>query len=205
MHGTAVRGRETLGGAVTEKDFISYTVAYDQDEIQFPVYVLGAIAVGLLVAAALYVNPALLALGFLAACAALYNFPLIETGRPRLGAGQHGLFIEGLGLIAWRSIDRIEILPDVVRGVTFDLLEIELKTPIDRALIIDWRKRPWWRWAMRLPAWVSGGRSIKVTLGVLDRPPLEIRDTFLRMWRYHRGATGVPMFDEDDAGDDKSA
>jgi hypothetical protein len=194
------------GAAVTENEMVGYTVAYDQDEIQFPVYVLTVIAAALLAAAAHNQSLILLSLGFLAACGTLYNYPLIETGRPRLGAGQYGVFLEGLGLLEWRAIDRIEIVPDVVRGVALEELEIGLKTPVDRALIIDWRKRPLWRLAMRLPWKMPNSQLVKITLGVLDRPGAEIQSTLARMWRYHRGATGsiIELSADDDqpAGDD---
>lgn len=192
-----------VGGAVAEKDIVGYTVAYDQDEIQFPVYVIAAVAAALIAAAVYNESLILLLLGFMAACGALYNFPLIETGRPRLGAGQYGLFVEGLGLVDWRAVDHIEILPDLIRGLELEVLEIGLKTDVENALIIDWRKRPIWRVAMRLPWKMPKPRTIRITLGVLDRPSEEIHATFLRMWRYYRGADLPPLSHDDD--DDKTS
>ncbi|MFN0219192.1 MAG: hypothetical protein ACKVP4_10295 [Hyphomicrobium sp.] len=185
---------------MTENEFVGYTIAYEQDEIQFPVYVLAAVAACLIAAAAFNDSLILLSLGFIVACAALYNFPLLETGRPRIGAGQYGVFIEDLGLVEWRAIDRIEVVDEVLRGVASDLLELELKTPIDKALIIDWRRRPFWRWAMRLVWKMPNPKLIKIPLGPLDRPPPEILQTFLRMWRYHRGVAGPPIAGETDQG-----
>ena len=184
-----------VGGAVAEKDIVGYTVAYDQDEIQFPVYVIAAVAAALIAAAVYNESLILLLLGFIAACGALYNFPLIETGRPRLGAGQYGLFVEGLGLVDWRAVDHIEILPDPIRGLELEVLEIGLKTNVENSLIIDWRKSQIWRAAMRRPYKMKGDRTIRITLGVLDRPSEEIQATFLRMWRYYRGADLPPIED----------
>ncbi|MGQ0456347.1 MAG: hypothetical protein ACT4OU_04725 [Hyphomicrobium sp.] len=187
---------------MAQNDIVGYTIAYEQEEIQFPVYVLAALAACLIGAAAYHQSLILLSLGFIAACAALYNYPLLETGRPRIGSGQYGVFIESLGLVQWRSIDRIDIVDDVVRGVASEELEIGLKTPIGEALIIDWRKRPFWRSAMRVVWKMPNPQLIRITLGVLDRPPQEIHQTFLRMWRYHRGVAGPPI-EGDDQRDDE--
>ena len=46
---------------------------------------------------------ALLAFAVATGCAAYYFYPLIEK-KPRIGANQYGVFIDGFGLIAWRAI-----------------------------------------------------------------------------------------------------
>lgn len=172
---------------VTENDIVGYTVAYDRDDIHFPVYVMTFVAVGLFAAGAVKGIPLLAAVGVLPAAVAYYNLPLIETGRPRLGSGQYGLFIEGLGLVSWRAVDSIETVETIVRGVTAHELHIALRTPVPEALLADWRVRPLARRFMRLP-WTFGSKTlIRIPLDILDRPAAEIQANFVRMWRYNRG------------------
>jgi hypothetical protein len=172
---------------VTENDIVGYTVAYEQEEIQFPVYAVAVIAAVFLAAGVINASPWLLMLAVLPVSAVYYNFPLIETGRPRLGAGQYGLFVEGLGLVQWRAIDQIEMVPTDMRGITSHELHVSLKMPIGDALILDWRDRPLLRKAMRMPWSMKSPMIIRIALDVLDRPNTEIHETFLRMWRFYRG------------------
>lgn len=170
-----------------EHDITGYTVGYDQEDIQFPVYAMTLIAVALF-AAALTKGILLLAVvGLLPAAVAYYNLPLIESGRPRLGSGEYGLFIEGLGLVSWRAVDAIEKVDTIVRGVPASELHVLLKRPLPEALLADWRQRPLARRLMRLPWFRTSATELCIPLDILDRPPDEIHATLLRMWRYHRG------------------
>ena len=60
--------------------------------------------------------------------------------RPRLGANQYGIFIEGLGLIGWRSIEKIDTVHIAVRTMMTHELQIKLSQPLEQALLADWRK-----------------------------------------------------------------
>lgn len=162
-----------------------YTVAYEQEELQFPVYVVMATGAALLAWAFLKSNPFVFSLGSAAMGFAYHNYPLLETGRPRLGAGQYGLFVEGLGVIAWRAIRDIELVPVTTRGAVGQELRVTLSKPLQSALIMDWRKRPFYRILMRLP-WTMSGDCIHIALDALDRPPNEIHHNFSRLWRYFR-------------------
>lgn len=170
-----------------EDDIIGYTVAYDRDEIYFPVYVVTTIAVALLGAAIIKSMPILALLAVAPAAVAYYNLPLIEIGRPRLGAGQYGLFVEGLGLLSWRGIKEFELVETESRGTTGHELHIVLRQPIGEVLLVDWRRRPPLRRLMRLPWSMKGNTFIRVPLDIMDRPATEIFETFVRVWRYHRG------------------
>lgn len=171
---------------MSQDDFSGYTVAYEQDEIQFPVYVLifiGAIFAMAGVALDIFI---LIALSLGAFGFAYYNFPLLEYGRPRVGAGQYGIFIEGLGIIAWKSVKQLDLVQVERRGVTNHEMEIALNEPIDRALIADWRKRPLHRFLMRLP-WAQRGREIvRIPLDILEKPADEIHHNFTRMLDFYR-------------------
>lgn len=172
---------------LSEDDIVGYTVAYEREEIFFPVYVVTFVAVALMALGLIKDLPILYALAVVPAGAAYYNLPLLETGRPRIGAGQYGLFIEGLGLVSWRSIDAIEIAETMQRGDVTRDLAIALKQPIPEALLADWRRRPIARKLMRLPWKKASKTAIRIPLDILDRPAEEIHATLLRMWRYYRG------------------
>ncbi|MDO9381368.1 MAG: hypothetical protein Q7T86_00745 [Hyphomicrobiaceae bacterium] len=171
---------------MNESEISGYRVAYGRDETQFPVYVMAVAAIGLLIAF-VYYGGFLLFLGFAATAAvAYYNYPLIETGRPRVGANQYGVFIDGFGVIQWRAIDKVELVPIAVRVMTFHELQIGLKQPLQRALVADWRKMPWPRLLMRVPWKMTHENVIRINLEVFDQEPDEIHRTIQRMWRHYR-------------------
>jgi hypothetical protein len=171
---------------MAENEMNGFTVAYGRDEAPFPVYVAGLAAI-ILVAAGLYkANPVMFGLGAVATGFALYNWPLAEIGRPRFGANQYGVFIEGFGIIGWRAIDRIDLAQIAVRAVTLNELQIGLKVPVSKALITDWRRMPWYRQLMRLPWTMTYDNTIRITLDPFDKEPEEIHRTFQRMWRHYR-------------------
>lgn len=169
------------------EDINGYTAGYEQEELYFPVCVCGVVA---LVFAGLAITRDIPVLGLLAlvpAGAFYHNLPLLKSGKPRLGAGQYGLFIDGLGLLQWRAIGAIDLVENEFRGTLYRDLEVALNEPVSDALILDWRVRPLARRLMRLPwSWRSGG-IIRVPLDILDRPPREIHAAVLRMWRFYRG------------------
>ena len=75
-----------------------YSVAYGRDDSYFPVYITAALA--LIFLAASWITSALywLPLALAAAGFTYYNIPLLETGRPTIGANQYGIFIQAFGL-----------------------------------------------------------------------------------------------------------
>lgn len=171
---------------MNETEISGYRVAYGRDETQFPVYVLAVAALGFLLAF-VYYGGFLLFLAFAATGAATYyNYPLIETGRPRIGANQYGVFIDGFGVIQWRAIDKVELVPIAVRVLTFNELQIGLKQPLQRALVADWRRMSWPRLLMRVPWKMSHENVVRVNLEVFDQEPAEIHRTIQRMWRHYR-------------------
>ncbi|MGQ0674452.1 MAG: hypothetical protein ACT4N2_16455 [Hyphomicrobium sp.] len=174
---------------VTENEVVGYTVAYDQEELTFPVYVVAFLAAVCFAAAAVATqwNLLWLACGLAGLVVVYWNFPLIETGRPRLGAGQYGFFLEALGLVPWQAITRIEMVANYSRGVASHELQVTLRRPVEEVLILDWRKRPFYRWGMRLPWSMKGSTLIRVPLDILAGPNADIHQRLLRMWRFYRG------------------
>jgi hypothetical protein len=174
------------GQGVDERNVGGYAVTYNRDEIQFPVYVIAVLAAILLAAAWVTGQTLWLALGLVAAGVAYYNFPLLESGRPTLGANQYGIFIQGFGLIGWRAIDRIDVVEIAERATTLHELQIGLNMVLSRALVVDWRKQPFWRSLMRLPWSMGSSNVVRVTLEPFSEPPEEIGRTLTRLWRYYR-------------------
>jgi hypothetical protein len=171
---------------VDEREAGGYSVAYSRDNVEFPVYALAAVA-AILTAAAFITGEALwLALGTAAAGLTYYNLPLIETGRPTMGANQYGVFIQALGLIRWRAIDRIELVPIHERAMTFHELRIVLGSPLANALVADWRRQPFHRSLMRPPWRMRGNNVVRINVEPFDQPPDAIHETLLRMSRHYR-------------------
>ena len=182
-------------GAVSDDPIGGYLVAYEQDELQFPVYLLAVIAVAFVAAGLVKGIPILTALAIAPLTGFFYNIPLIETGRWRLGAGQYGLLLEGMGLIDWRAIGAIDLIGRTERGSVSQELHVELKVPVGQALILDWRRRSFVRGLMRLPWSWAAADTIRIPLDVMDKPADEIHRTFLRMWRFYRGQEPPPVND----------
>ena len=171
---------------VSQDDMHGYTVAYEREEIQFPVYVVAFVGACLATIGIAMDNVILIALALMALGFAYYNFPLLETGKPRIGAGQYGIFAEGLGIISWRAIKEINLLPIDIRGAMSNELRITLSEPLEKALLADWRQRPIHRMLMRLPWGTTADNGLRIPLDVFDEPAGEISDHFTRMMKFYR-------------------
>lgn len=175
-----------MSAKLDESNVGGYAVAYRRDDTNFPVYATAALAAIFLAAAwstgALY----WFALAVAAAGFTYYNIPLLERGRPTIGANQYGIFIQAFGLIRWRAIDRIDIVQRAERAMTVHELQIVLNAPLTSALVADWRRQPAYRLLMRLPWWMDDSGAVRVNLEPFDQPADHIHRTFLRMWRYYR-------------------
>jgi hypothetical protein len=169
-----------------ERNVGGYSVAYGREDVYFPVYVTAALAAIFFTAA--WITGALywLALAVTAAGFTYYNIPLLETGRPTIGANQYGIFIQAFGLIRWRAIERIDLVEIAERAMTVHELQIVLSAQLGSALVADWRKQPAYRLLMRLPWRMDHSGAVWVNLEPFDQPPEVIHRTFLRMWRYYR-------------------
>ncbi len=169
-----------------ERSVGGYSVAYRRDDTNFPVYATAALAAMFFTAAWITDAAYWLALAVTAAAFTYYNIPLLETGRPTIGANQYGIFIQAFGLIRWRAIEGIHLVQIAERAMTVHELQIVLNAPLGSALVADWRKQPIYRLLMRLPWCMDHSGVVRVNLEPFDRPADEIHRTFLRMWRYYR-------------------
>ena len=174
------------GAVMDERDAGGYTVAYRRTDIAFPVIAMALAAAGFAVAAFATRQGYWLVGAVASGAAAYHNWPLLEKGRPTIGANQYGIFIQGLGLIRWRAVKRIDLVESPARSMMLHELDIELAAPLATALVADWRKRPLHRQLMRLPWSRAGAALIRINLDAFDKPAEDIHATLLRMWRYYR-------------------
>jgi hypothetical protein len=175
-----------MSASADERSAGGFSVAYKRDDIHFPVYVSAVTAAVFFAAAWMTGTVIWLAFAVAAAGFTYYNLPLLETGRPTIGANQYGIFIQSFGLIRWRAIERINLVPIAERAMTAYELQIVLNAPLGSALVVDWRKQPVYRSLMRLPWRMDHNGVVRVNVEPFDQPADEIHRTFLRMWRYYR-------------------
>jgi len=136
--------------AVTQRTE-GFAVGYAAGKGLFRVYIMGSVAALFFAVFAMGGGVATLVFAVLAASTAYYFFPLTETRKPRLGANQYGIFIDGFGVIAWRAIEDVSIRAHALRSIEIKELQIRLSQPLSRALTSDWRKLSYYRLLMRLP------------------------------------------------------
>ncbi|MEJ2118028.1 MAG: hypothetical protein P8Y36_09075 [Alphaproteobacteria bacterium] len=163
-----------------------YHLAYGKDAGDFRFTVMAALTAltGLLYAATRY--DALLVFATITGCTAYYFYPLIER-KPRIGAGEYGVFIDGFGLISWRAISEIAVVTFANRFNETQELQFRLKIPLDQALLADWRRLPVWRLLMKLPWAMSHDNVVRIAMEPFAPiTPDEIHRHFQRLWKYYR-------------------
>ena len=163
-----------------------FTVRYDAAKGWTRVWVMSAVGTALAGAGLVQGSEILLALGFAGLATAYYFYPLVEARKTRLGANEYGIFIEGFGLIAWRSIRKVELISTFVRTIEMHELQVQLNQPVSQALLADWRKLPFYRVLMRLPWVITADNTIRIGLDSFAQPPHTIHRTMEAMWRHYR-------------------
>ena len=157
-----------------------YTIGYAQEKGSFRVYICLSLAAVAALVWILRSSEVALAIAVAFGAVGYYFFPLVETGKARLGAGQYGIFIEGFGIIPWRAVKDIRLSTFAVRTLTINELHIELATTLPNALIADWRSLPWYRLLMKLPWSMTRDNVIRINLEPFASTPEQIRDALVR-------------------------
>ena len=103
-----------------------FAIGYGKDKGSFRVYVCLLFSAVFVVGWMRYDSEIALVLALLFGLTGYYFYPLIETQKARLGAGEHGVFIEGFGVIPWRAIKDIRLSTYAVRSMEINELNIEL-------------------------------------------------------------------------------
>lgn len=161
-----------------------FALAYGKDKGAFRVYI--AFAMGAVFAAfwILRGSEVTLVLALLSFAVAYHFYPLVETGRPRIGAGEHGIFIEGFGIIPWRSIKDISLSTYAIRSIEVNELQIKLSRPLPAALSADWRKMPLHRLLMKLPWKMGSDNTVHINLEPFPGKPAEVCAAFQNKQRF---------------------
>ncbi len=162
-------------------------IGYAPGKGTFRVYVCLGLAAVCVAVWILHGSELVLLLGLFFALTAYYFYPLIETGKVRLGAGEHGVFIEGFGVIPWRAIDAIELSTYAVRSIEVNELKINLSRSLPNALIADWRSLRWHRLFMKLPWTMSRDNAVRVNLEPFVGRPDDIVAALQRTRRFYGG------------------
>ncbi len=155
----------------------------DAGDFRFNIMAILTVLMGVLFAATRY--DAILVFAAVTGAAAYYFYPLMEK-KPRIGAGEYGVFIDGFGLIAWRSIGDIQLVTLATRFDETHELQIHLKTSLGQALVADWRRLPVWRLLMKLPWSMTPDNVVRIALAPFAPPPEYIHGQFMRLWKYYR-------------------
>src|SRR5258708_20356492 len=131
-----------MSASLDERNVGGYSVAYRRDDTHFPVYITAALGAVFFTAAWITGATYWLALAVTAAGFTYYNIPLLETGRPTIGANQYGIFIQAFGLIRWRAIERIDLVHIAERAMTVHQLQIVLNAPLCSPPVPDCPNHP---------------------------------------------------------------
>lgn len=100
----------------------------------------GAIALAVFMTAG---EPLYVAVAFVGLAATYYFYPLIETGRPQLGANDDGLYVAGIGFVDWAEIAQLELFRTSVRMIVMNTLIVTLARPLDEAVVKREKRSPW--------------------------------------------------------------
>ncbi|MDJ0932373.1 hypothetical protein [Breoghania sp.] len=114
-----------------------------------------------------------------------HYFPLVETKRPQLGTNDDGLFVSGIGFIAWAEIARLELFNSAVRQIRLSTLIITLHRPLEE-VVAKPEKVAWWRLLMARAYHRKGKTTLRVPLHSLRGAPDEI---LMRLQAYRPGAS----------------
>jgi len=161
---------------VSEQSYGSggFALSYARDKGGFRVYFSFVLGIALLGAGVMRESEMALTLGILFLIVVYYFYPLIETDKVRIGAGEHGIFIEGFGVIPWRSVDNIELTTYAVRTIEVSELKIKLSHDFSNSRLVDRRALPWYRLLMKLPWKMNQDKCICINLEPFPGRPKDI-------------------------------
>ena len=150
-----------------------FATGYRSGTGEGPVYggLVAAVLTGFL--AAYWGEPRLYVLTVLALILSFYFFPLVEIRRPQLGANDDGLFIAGIGFIAWAEIAHLELFNSAVRQIRLSTLIVTLHRPLEEAVAKP-ESTAWYRALMTRAYTRKGDKCLKVPLHPMKGTPEEI-------------------------------
>jgi len=133
-----------------------------------PGIVFGSIILGIaLLVIGLVTGQGLLAIAAIAPLGvAFWHYPMIEKGKPQLGANEDGLFVERIGFIDWGSIRMIDLSKTSVRNIELVKLNVLLNRSLDTA-IAKKQQFPFWKKVM-MRNWTISQREHGRSLLAID-------------------------------------
>lgn len=156
---------------------VPFTVGFNRSQSESIVY--GSLILGILFAVIGIVgNLPLLALAALAPLAiAFWHYPMIEKGKPQLGANEDGLYVERIGFIDWAAIRMTDVKRTSVRNIELVRLDVLLTRSLDDAVTKAQTFPVWKKFMMR--NWKRtprehGRELIAINLHTLAADPEEI-------------------------------
>jgi len=171
----------------TEAYDSSFAVGYAPGKGQFRVYLTALAAAAGIAGFILWGSQIALVLAVFFGCASFYFYPLVETERARIGAGEYGIFIEGFGVIPWRSVADIALCSYAVRTIIDEEIQITLSRPLSQALMRDWRSLPWPRLLMRLPWSMTPDNVVHIKMEPFGGTAEGTHSRLMGLWRRYRG------------------
>ena len=156
---------------------VPFTVGFNRSQSEGIVY--GSVLLGIAFAVIGGIGGIpLLALASLAPFGIAYwHFPMIEKGKPQLGANEEGLYVERIGFIDWAAIRMTDVKRTSVRNIELVRLDVLLTRPLENAVTKAqacplWKKFMMRNWK-RTPR-EHGRELIAINLHTLAADPDEI-------------------------------
>lgn len=136
--------------------------------------VFGGVGVALIgvLAAVVRGDPGLLVISAAGLMSTWYFYPLVERGRPVLGGNDEGLFIDGIGFIAWDAVAGLKRLDRAVRSIRTVTLTIELNRPLAEAIVRPASAPIWRQFMTRI--WKERANAVELQLHTLRMSPDQI-------------------------------
>lgn len=162
---------------VTKPDPVPFTAGFNRSQSQAIVF--GCIILGIMFAAiGIIGNIPLMILAAVAPFGSAYwYYPMIEKGKPQLGANEEGLYVERIGFIDWGAIRMTDLKRAKVRNVDQIRLDVLLTRSMEDAVTKEHSCPIWKKYMMR--NWKRtkrehGRELISVDLHTLDADPDEV-------------------------------
>ena len=80
---------------------------------------------------------------------AYWHYPMIEKGKPQLGANEEGLYVERIGFIDWAAIRMTDVKRTSVRNIELVRLDVLLTRSLDDAVTKAQTFPVWKKFMMR--------------------------------------------------------
>lgn len=162
---------------VTKTEPVPFTVGFNRSQSQAIVF--GCLLLGIVFAAiGLLGNMPLMLLAAAAPIASAYwYYPMVEKGKPQLGANEEGLYVERIGFIDWGAIRMTDVKRAKARNVEQVRLDVLLTRSLEAAVTNTQTVPVWKKYMMR--NWKRtrrehGRELISVDLHTLDADPDEV-------------------------------